>query len=175
MSQEAKVIAEGRHISMLNLNGWEYVDRPKPSGLVCITAVNDRDELILVEQFRPPVRTTVIELPAGLVGDVPGEENESLELGARRELLEETGYEADSWKLVASGPPSAGLATEVLNLFVATGLRRIGEGGGDASENISVHEVPLASLHEWLAQQSERGAMIDLKIFSGLYFLKQTL
>ena len=53
---------------------------------VGIVAVTSDGRLLLVEQFRIPVGKNVIELPAGLVGDLPGQEEESLKLAAQREL-----------------------------------------------------------------------------------------
>ena len=53
--------------------------------------------MLLVEQHRPPVNQTVLELPAGLVGDLSNQPLENLEQAAKRELLEETGYHAAKW------------------------------------------------------------------------------
>ena len=52
------------------------------------------------------------------------------------------------------------------------GLTRVGDGGGDASENIVVHEVPLADVEEWLEGQRRAGKGVDLKIWAGMYFLR---
>ena len=167
------VLSEGRHIRFVSRGGWEYVERPLPTGIVCIAAMTDENRVVLVEQLRPPVAVPVIELPAGLIGDVAGAEDETLVMGAQRELLEETGFEAGHWELVAEGPPSAGITNEYLHLFLARGLRKVADGGGDHEEDITVHEVPLAEIHAWLAEQARRGAMVDLKLYSGLYFLER--
>jgi ADP-ribose pyrophosphatase len=132
--------------------------------------VTDDGKLVLVEQTRAPVGRPVIELPAGLVGDSPGRADEALAVAARRELLEETGYEARDMTLLVEGAPSAGLTSETIVLFLATGLRKVGPGGGDSTEDIKVHEVPLARAREWLSAQADRGAVIDLKVYAGLYF-----
>ena len=66
--------------------------------MVAIIAVTDEDKLLLVEQHRPPVNQTVLELPAGLVGDLSDHPMEDLEQAAQRELLEETGYRAKRWR-----------------------------------------------------------------------------
>ena len=112
----------------------------------------------------------VIELPAGLAGDAPGQAGEDLAQAARRELYEECGYEAGQLELLTEGPPSAGLSSEYISLFKATGLRQTGPGGGDASEAITVHKVPLAEVHAWLEARRGEGLMIDPKVYAGLYF-----
>src|SRR4051812_22417920 len=94
MDNNVKTLCDGKHIRLVQKGKWEFVERKKVSGIVGIVAVTDDGKLILVEQFRPPVNKRVIEIPAGLAGDVAGREEESLETAARRELLEETGYEA---------------------------------------------------------------------------------
>ena len=136
-----------------------------------LAALTDDGRLLLVEQYRIPVGRRVIEPPAGLVGDVVGEEEEALETAARRELLEETGYEARQLELVTIGPPSAGLASEIVAFFVARGLTRIHEGGGDDSEEIVVHAVPLGEADRWLEARAAEGAMIDPKVYAAMYFL----
>src|SRR3954470_2526008 len=91
---EARVIAEGRYITMVDDAGWEYVTRHGITGIVVLVAMTPAREIVLVEQYRPPVRRRVIELPAGLVGDVAGHEAETLSAAAHRELVEETGFQA---------------------------------------------------------------------------------
>lgn len=147
--------------------------RPNVSGIVIIVAVTGENHLILVEQFRPPVNSRVIELPAGLAGDVAGSEEEDLAEAARRELLEETGYAAESFTRLFAGPPSAGLSSEVLTFFRAEGLQKVEAGGGDESEDIQIHEIPLDQVSEWLEDRvKNQGVQIDPKIFTGLYFVK---
>ncbi len=59
----------------------------------------------------------------------------------------------------------------MVTFFHARGLRRVGPGGGDATESITVHEVPLAELRGWLAEKERQGAMVDPKLFAGLYLI----
>ena len=79
----------------------------------------------------PPVDCKVIELPPGLAGDIPLQEDEPLETAARRELKEETGYVAKHWELLSEGPSTAGLTDEFITLFYASEMTRVTEGGGD--------------------------------------------
>jgi len=161
---------EGKFLRVIRCGRWEYADRVGTSGAVAIVAVTEDAKLILTEQYRIPMACRVIELPAGLVGDMPGQANEDLAEAARRELLEETGYEAREMTRLTSGPPSAGLASEIVTLFRARGLRRVAAGGGDAHEDIQVHEVPLSKVGQWLDDRMAQGAMADPKIYAGLYF-----
>lgn len=133
------------------------------------------EETLLVEQHRPAFGCPVIELPAGLAGDIPGQEHEDLTVAAHRELLEETGYEAAEIELLADGPSSSGLCTEVISFYEARGLSRRGPGGGDETEDIQVHEAPLANLRAWLQRESRRSALIDPRIYAGLALVGRPL
>ena len=169
---EVKVLAKGRHLQLVSRDGWEFAERPNVTGIVIIVAVTPEGNVILVEQNRPPVGGRVIELPAGLAGDIVGSEAEALEEAARRELLEETGYRAESFIKLFEGPPSAGLSSEVLTFFRAEGLTKVEDGGGDDSEDIQIHEVPLKNITEWLKNRAAtEGVQIDPKIFAGLFFV----
>lgn len=159
---------EGSYLRVRRSWGWENVVRVKASGVVAIVPLTD-DGLVLVEQPRPPLGRTVIELPAGLAGDLEGAEDEAMLTAAKRELLEETGFEATDWVLVTDGPVSSGLTDETVHLYVARGLTRVGPGGGDASEAITVHVVPLGEVLDWLALQRRTGALIDHKVLTGLW------
>jgi ADP-ribose pyrophosphatase len=69
---------------------------------------------------------------------------------------------------------SAGLTNESVRFLIAERVRRVAEGGGDASEDIVVHRVPLTTVNAWLAQQQQRGIMIDARVFTGLYLLRRS-
>jgi ADP-ribose pyrophosphatase len=156
----------GKHISLVARGKWEFATRNTQRPAVGIVALTDDERVVLVEQFRPTVAQSLIELPAGLAGDVAGAEGESLLIAAQRELLEETGYVAAKWTELASGYSSPGITDELIVLFLAEELTKQAAGGGDEQENITVHEVPLRELSPWLAS---RGAMADLKLLAGLY------
>ncbi|MBN1412981.1 MAG: NUDIX hydrolase [Spirochaetales bacterium] len=168
---EKKIIASGKFLKILSVDGWEYAERFHCTGIVIIVPVLDDGRIVLVEQFRKPVQAKVIELPAGLAGDYEEVRNEPLENAARRELLEETGYTADKLVLLAEGPPSPGMSTEIVTIFGAYGLKKVSEGGGDESEDIQVHLVPLEEMDDFCEKKRREGKLIDPKIFSGLYFI----
>jgi ADP-ribose pyrophosphatase len=170
-----RVLAAGRYLRLVVRRGWEFADRAGITGIVGIIALTPAGSLVLVEQERPPVNGTVIELPAGLVGDEEGSAGEDLLTGAARELREETGYEADRWSIVAAGPASPGTTSEVITLLLATGLRKVAAGGGAGEERLTVHEAPLDDIEEWLAAQERRGAQVDLKVHAGICFARRAL
>jgi len=163
----------GRYLSLLERDGWEFASRCNASGVVVIIAVTDDGSIVFVEQYRKPVRARVIELPAGLVGD-HADPGESVIQAARRELLEETGYAAEHLDVLMACPSSAGISDEIITFVRATGLRRTGPGGGDASEEIEVLAVPLERVDLWLAEQHSAGKPMDPKIYAALYWLRQS-
>lgn len=170
--EEIRVLWEGKHLDVVARGTWEFVRRKRTSGVVGIIAITDDRRIILVEQYRPPVNRRSIELPAGLAGDVPGSHDETLVAAARRELHEETGYDAAELTILAEGVSTAGLSDEMVSLLLAKGLRKVGTGGGDASEKITVHEIPIDGLHAWLQEHSRSGAAIDFKIYAGLHLAR---
>lgn len=170
---EREVLGEGRFLRLVCGPGrWEWAERRSATGVVVVIAVTAAAEVLLVEQWRHPVAARVIELPAGLAGDVAGQEQEELAEAARRELEEETGYTAERLEPVLCGPSSAGLSNELLTVFKAHGVRRIGAGGGDASEDITVHHVPLPEVEAWLAARMAQGALVDPKVYAALWFAR---
>jgi len=169
---EVEVLGEGRFLRLVRRRGWEYAERRGIHGIVILVAVTPDDELLLVEQHREAVGATVVELPAGLAGDEPGHESESLEEAAARELREETGWEADSWERLSAGPPTSGISNEVVTLMRARGLRRHGKGGGAGQERITVHAIPLAEVPSWLRSREISGTLVDPKVWAGLWWAR---
>lgn len=167
-----KVVYAGRHINMIDRNGWEYAERSRiVTGIVAIIATTE-NHVILVEQYRPPCGGRVLEFPAGLVGDKKGFHEETLLEAAKRELNEETGYAGEDFVKVAEGPASAGITSEVITLYRVKNVKKVGPGGGDESEKIKVHLAPIDGIDKWLQDKASQGLQIDLKVYSGLYFLK---
>jgi ADP-ribose pyrophosphatase len=163
---------QGRYLSLLERDGWEFTSRSNATGVVVLVAVTDEREIVLVEQFRKPVSQHVIELPAGLVGD-QGDTTETRLTAAARELQEETGFEAAHLEVLMDCPSSAGMSDEIVTFVQASGLRRTGPGGGDDSEDIQVHVVPLNQADSWLKDQAAAGKPMDPKIYAAMYWLSQ--
>ena len=165
-----EILHEGKFLRLVSDDGWEYVERKKARGAVAILGITEEQKVLLIEQYRPSMGRCVVEIPAGLAGDVAGAENEDLAEAARRELLEETGYDAREMEFLTDGPSSAGLSTEFVSIFRARGLVKVAQGGGDHSEEIAVFEVPLAALPDWIATRRAAGRAVDNRVYAALYF-----
>ena len=164
-------VYEGRYQRMVVRGTWEYSERTHPGGLAAIViAVTPEDKVLFVEQFRIPLQARTIEMPAGLVGDV--DSGESIEQSAIRELEEETGWTAEHAQVLMIGPTSSGASSEKIAFVRASGLRKVGAGGGDPSEDITVHEVPRAGAAAWLAGKLGQGYELDAKLWAGLWMIE---
>ena len=171
-SSDAPIVWQGKHIHVRDQEGWEFVSRNTCRPAVGIVAVHEDGRVVLVEQFRPPVGASLVELPAGLAGDIAGSEDEALLLAAQRELEEETGYTASRWQLLMSGYSSPGLTDESITLYLATGLMKTGIGGGIEGEAIHLHEIPIDEVLPWLAK---REIAVDIKLLAGLFAAQRAL
>lgn len=170
--QSRKVLAEGRYLRMISEDGWEYAERSRGLEAAAIIAVTPDGELILTEQYRIPLQRPIIDLPAGLVGD--DQEGEEIVAAAKRELEEETGYRATRMKKVFSGPPSAGLSNEIVNLLLASGVKKVGNGGGVSGESITVHLVPVDKVLAWCRRFERRtGGLTSPNVVAALALLAE--
>lgn len=130
-------------------------------GSAVMLPVDERGRVLLVRQFRLPVRKSLWELPAGRVD--PGE---SLLTAARRELAEETGYRARRWKKLVQFYASPGYVSEKMTIFLATQLVE-----GDASpmedENIECRWFTTRELERMI----RTGKIVDAKTIIGILLL----
>ena len=167
-----ETLCEGRWLSLRKRGRWEFAERNNPAGAVIVLAVTPADRIVFVEQYRVAILQHTIEMPAGLVGDQAGQRDEGVLLAARRELEEETGYRCNRIDFIHCGPSSSGMSTEMISFVRAWELQKVGPGGGDASENIVVHEVPRREAGAWLFARAAEGYSIDPKLFAGLWFIE---
>lgn len=171
-SAPVETLYQGRWLTLRKRGRWEYVERNNPGGAVIILAVTPEDRILFVEQYRVAILQRTIEMPAGLVGDLAGQADEGALLAAQRELEEETGYRCGRIAFIHEGPSSSGMSTEMIAFARAYDLVRVGPGGGDASEDITVHEVPRDQAGAWLFARAAEGYSIDPKLFAGLWFIE---
>ncbi len=160
-SEPVELMWQGRFIAAKREGKWEYVSRARGIRAAVILAIDD-GHVILVEQYRVPLKRLCIELPAGLIGDET--EDEAVETAAARELEEETGYRAARIDAIGEFASSPGMVSETFTLVRATGLEQIHAGGGVEGEDITVHRVPLAGLADFIAEQRALGKMMDVKL-----------
>ena len=137
----------------------EWVKHP---GAVVMLALLDESTILLERQYRYPLARHFLELPAGKIE--PGEEHL---LTAQRELQEECGYTAKSWRHFATLHPCIGYSDERMEFYLARDLKLV-ERALDDGEFLEV--VPMA-LADALARVAS-GAITDLKTVAGLLWLK---
>ncbi|MEE4338770.1 NUDIX hydrolase [Erythrobacter sp.] len=159
---------EGRFITAKTRGRWEYVGRARGIRAAAILALDEDADgtrhVILVSQYRVPLSRFCLEIPAGLVGDDAGSEDEGARDAAARELEEETGYRAGRLEVLGEFYSSPGMVSEAFTLLRATELTKVNEGGGVSEESITVHRVPLAGLADYVAKWREAGHAVDVRI-----------
>ena len=119
----------------------EYVKHP---GAVMVLAFVDDETILLERQYRYPKHRHFIEIPAGKLeaGEPPLDT-------AKRELIEECGFEAAEWWKVATLDPSIGYSTEVIHLFGARGLKHVG-AALDVGEHLETFKAKVADALDWI-------------------------
>ena len=157
------IVWQGKYVVAKTRGRWEYVSRARGIRAAVIIAIED-GHVLLVEQYRVPLGRVCLELPAGLIGDDDGVDDEPAEVAAIRELEEETGYTAAHMDDLGEYHSSPGMVSESFTLMRARGLRKVGDGGGTESEDITVHRVPLSALPEFVAQRRALGHAVDVRI-----------
>lgn len=142
--QDGKVVFDGKIIRLEhwtvklpngNLALREVACHPGASAVV---ALDDQDNIILVQQYRAPIGRLTLEIPAGKF-DHPGEDPLQC---AQRELSEETGLMADSWRKLTVLETTPGFCNERIHIYLATGLKQ-GETHPDEDEFVATLRMPL--------------------------------
>ena len=126
-------------------------------GAVMILAVDDDERVVLLRQYRHAAQSRLVEIPAGLL-DVPGEDPV---LAAQRELREEAGLAAASWRHLVTVLPSPGISQESHAIYLARGLTEVGRGGFLAEHEeaeMSVERVPMAEVLDAVLEGRVRDA-----------------
>ena len=163
----AEVMWQGKYLRAMRAGRWEYASRTNDVRAVVILAEHE-GRVLLVEQMRVPIGSRCLELPAGLVGDE--DPDATIEHTAVKELEEETGFTAAHIERLGDFHSSPGMVAESFTLVRATGLRRIGNGGGTEHEDIVVHLVARNDIPSFLGRKREEGLAIDAKLLLFLDF-----
>ena len=177
---ESRVIHRGHYLTFR----IDTIERPDGTraerdvvghpGAVAIVAIDEADRVLMVRQYRVPAGQALLEIPAGTLDIDPNTgATEDHALAARRELEEETGYRAASWRHLTSFWTAPGFATELMHLWLATDLSPAHENrlGPDEDERLELERIPWA---EVLAA-SERGKIADAKSLVGLLLVDRLM
>ena len=140
----------------------EYV---RHQGAVIIVPMLDAQTILVERQYRYPLRQHFLELPAGKID--PGEDPA---LTARRELLEETGYEAESWQRMFTTYPCVGYSNERLEFYLARSLRYVGHAGEDG-EFLETIALPVSQALALV----DSGEITEAKTIIGLLWIERML
>ena len=138
-------------------------------GAVAIVAIDAEDQVLLVRQYRSPAEQVLLEIPAGTLDRQDDGSIEDPEIASRRELEEETGYRAASWRLLGRFWTAPGFATELMSLYLATELSVAGDDRRmpEADERLHLVRMPWQDA----VAAAERGEIADAKSIVGLFWL----
>lgn len=146
---------------------WECVKRKTFGNIVAVVALTPDHQLILIKIFRLPLEGWIIEFCAGLA-DKRGQTEIEL---AGQELRQETGYQAEKFVHLMSGPFNAGLTGERLSVYLGLNAVKVSEPELETGEDIEVISVPLDKAHDFLTNPPD-GVSVDLKLFGVIHHPK---
>jgi 8-oxo-dGTP pyrophosphatase MutT (NUDIX family) len=144
-----------------------FVDGTHPRGLtkrfsvieavdwVNVIAVTPDERVVLIRQYRVGIEKVCLEIPGGMVD--PGEDAET---AAARELVEETGYTAQTWQKLGVVAPNPAIMNNYLHSFLALGAEKTHEQRLEGSEIIEVELVPLRNVRELLHNGTIEHALV---------------
>ncbi|MDJ0830304.1 MAG: NUDIX hydrolase [Desulfobacterales bacterium] len=157
-----KLISENITMPNGNVTDIELIQHP---GAASIVAIDRTNRIILIKQYRHALGSFIWEIPAGTIDG-----RETPLACARRELAEETGYQADSWLKLGEITPVPGYSDERIHIFLAASLQP-GFQKLDSDELLDV--CPYAVNH--ILKMIEKGEIQDAKTIIGIQFALQYL
>jgi ADP-ribose pyrophosphatase len=138
-------------------------------GGVAIIAIDDQDRVLLVRQWRHATEGPLLEIPAGTLDRQADGSVEDHAGAAARELEEETGSLAGTWRYLGSFWTAPGFTNELMHLYLATDLRAADAGGlgPDEDERLELRLIPFGEA----VAMAERGEVRDAKSLIGLFWV----
>lgn len=138
-------------------------------GAVAVVAIDDQDRVLLVRQWRHATGGPLLEIPAGTLDRGPDGAIEDHAAAAARELEEETGSRAGTWRYLGGFYTAPGFTSELMHLYLATGLTSAHEGGlqPDDDERLELRAIPFAEA----VAMAERGELRDAKSIIGILWV----
>ena len=140
----------------------EFIRHP---GGVCVAAIDDNEDIYMVEQFRYPFGKALTEVPAGKL-----EYGEDPEECGRRELKEEIGATAESFEYLGCLYPTVAYDTEIIHIFLARGLH-FGEQHLDDGEFLDVKKVPLKEAYRMVMENKLCDAKTQITVLKTYFKL----
>lgn len=140
-------------------------------GAIAVLALDDDGRLLLVRQWRIPAGRAMLEIPAGTL-DVHDGRTEDPDVAARRELEEETGSRASSWRRLSTFWTAPGFASELMHLYLARGLESVHGDDRLAPDEDERLELSRATIDEALALVDD-GSISDAKTILGVLWLER--
>jgi ADP-ribose pyrophosphatase len=172
---DSQVLHQGRYLTF-RVDTIERADGSRSTrdiaghpGAVAILAVDDEDRVLMVRQFRLAAGQVLLEVPAGTLDTAEDGSVEDPDLAAPRELEEETGLRAGTWRLLGRFYTAPGFTEELMSLYLATDLRAADTDrlGPDEDERLLVERVPWSAA----IAMADRGEILDAKSLVALLWL----
>lgn len=171
-----RLIHTGRYLSVRvdtvrDVDGREHTrDIVGHPGAAAVVAVQD-GHVLMVHQYRAPARRVLLEIPAGTLERGPDGTTEDPAVAVSRELGEETGHAAATWRHLASFYTAPGFAEEFMHLYLATDLSPIEGHVPDEDERLRLERVPWRDAVRWALD----GTLADAKSLVGMLWLDRLI
>ena len=173
---ETEIVHSGRYLEF-RVDTIERADGSRGTrdvvghpGAVAVLALDARGRLLLVRQWRIPAGQALLEIPAGTL-DIEDGGTEDPDVAVRRELEEETGHRATTWRRLASFWTAPGFASELMHLYLATGL----DGVADDDDRLTPDEDERLELSRVTIDEAlvlvDTGVIGDAKTILGILWL----
>lgn len=167
-----RVVYAGKYLSteqqtVLLPDGRQAIrDIVRPPDAVAVVPIDDAGRIHLVRQYRPAIRRTIYEIPAGII-----DQGEQATATAKRECEEEIGLRPRRLLKLCTFYSAVGFSTGSIQLFLALGLVAGRAGHHDATEFIEVHAIPFERAHRWVLANK----IIDAKSIIGILWARRRL